>query len=69
MNAKLRINAKNYFRKNFFKLMNNALSKKTMENVINYRDIKFVSREVRRNYLVSGPNYHTTKKNFFQVIY
>ena len=66
MNAKLRINAKNDFRKNFFKLMNNALSKKTMENVRNYRDIKFASSEVRRNYLVSGPNYHTTKKKFFR---
>ena len=68
MNAKLRINAKNYFRKNVFKLMNNALSKKTMENVINYRDIKFVSSEVRRNYLVSGPNSYN-KKKIFQVIY
>ena len=34
---------------------------KTMENVRKYRDIKFVSTERRRKYLVSEPNYHTTK--------
>ena len=34
---------------------------KTMENVTKYRDIKFVSTERRRKYLVSEPNYHTTK--------
>ena len=26
-----------------------------------YRDIKFVTTERRRNYLVSEPNYHTTR--------
>ena len=30
-----------------------------MENVRKHRDIKFVTAEVRRNYLVSEPNYHT----------
>ena len=32
-----------------------------MENVRKYRDIKLVTTERRRNYLVSEPNYHTTK--------
>ena len=32
-----------------------------MENVRKHSDIKFVTRERRRNYLVSEPNYHTTK--------
>ena len=32
-----------------------------MENVRKHRDIKLVTTERRRNYLVSGPNYHTTK--------
>ena len=32
-----------------------------MENVRNYRDIKLVTIKRRRNYLVSEPNYHTTK--------
>ena len=34
-----------------------------MENVRKHRDIKLVTTEGRRNYLVSEPNYHT--KMFF----
>ena len=41
------------------KLLNNALSGKTMENVRKQRDIKLVKTEARRNYLASEPNYHT----------
>ena len=32
-----------------------------MENVRKHRDIKLVTTERRRNYLVSEPNYHTKK--------
>ena len=32
-----------------------------MENVTKYRDIKLITTERRRNYLVPEPNYHTTK--------
>ena len=43
--------------------MNNAVFVKTMENVRNHRDIKLITTEVRRNYFVSEPNYHSA--NFF----
>ena len=61
MNTDLRKKAKNDFGKDFFKLMNNADFGKTIENVRKHRDIKLVTAERRRNYLVSEPNYHTTK--------
>ena len=41
--------------------MNSAVFGKTMENVKKHRDIKLVTTERRRNYLVSVPNYHTRK--------
>ena len=41
--------------------MNNIFFGKTIENVRKHRDIKLVTTERRRNYLVSEPNYHTTK--------
>ena len=42
-------------------MINNAVFGKTIENVRKHRDIKLIATERRRNYLVSGPNYHTTK--------
>ena len=60
-NTKLRTEAKNDSEKDFFKLMNNAVSEKTMENVRKHRGIKLVTTDKRRNQLSSGPNYHTTK--------
>ena len=42
--------------------MNNVTFGETMENVRIHGDIKLVTTEKRRNYLVSEPNYHTTKR-------
>ena len=61
MNTDLRKKAKNDFEKDFFKLMNNAVFGKTMENMRKYRDIKFVTADKRRNQLVTEPNYHAIK--------
>ena len=61
MNTKLRKQPKNDFEKDFFKLMNNPVFRKTVENVRNPRDIRLVTTNEKRNQLVSEPNYHTTK--------
>ena len=58
MNIKLRKIAKHDFEKDFFKLMNNVVFGKTKNNFRKHRDIKHLTTEARRNYLVSKPNYH-----------
>ena len=59
MNTELRKLAKYDFEKDFFKLMNNAVFGKAMENIRKHRDIKLVTTDKSRNKLVSEPNYHT----------
>ena len=61
MNTELRMQAKNDFGKDFFKLMNNAVFGKTMENVRNHGDIKIVTTDKHQSILASEPNYHSTK--------
>ena len=59
MNTKLRKLAKNDFEKDLFKLMNNSVFGKTMENIRKHRDINLVTTDKKRSKLVSEPNYHT----------
>ena len=61
MNTKQRQKAKNNFDNDLFKLINDAIFGKTMENVRKHRNIKLVTTERRRNCLVSEPNNHTKK--------
>ena len=59
MNTELRKVAKDDFEKDLFKLMNNAVFGKTMENIRKHRDIKLVTTDKKRSKLFSEPNYHT----------
>ena len=61
MSTKIRQKTKNHFEKDFFKLINHAVFGKTVENVRKYRNIKLITADWRRNYLVSEPNDNTAK--------
>ena len=58
MDTKFRTKVKNDFEKDFFKLMNNAVFGKAMEDVRKHGDIKLVKTIKKRSRLVSEPNYH-----------
>ena len=57
MNRNFRHVAKNDFEKNVFKLMNNSVFGKMIENVRKRREIKLIVSEERRKKLVSESNY------------
>ena len=57
-NTNLRMQGKNNFEKDFFKLMNNSVFGKTMENIRNRFDIHLVTNEKQASKLVSKPNYN-----------
>ena len=56
-NTKMRTSSKNTFEKNFFKLMNNSIYGKTMENVRKRVDVKLVTTETEMLRSVSSPHF------------
>ena len=70
MNTNLRAKAKNEFEKDFFKLMNNSVFGKTMENIRNRVDIQLVNNKMKAKKLAAKPNYmHCTifDENFIAI--
>ena len=61
MNTNLRTKAKNNFEKDFFKLMNNSVFGKTMENIRNRVNIKLVDTGEQFKKLTAKPNYESRK--------
>ena len=59
MTTELRKLARNDIEKDLFKLMNNSVFGKTMENIRKHREIKLVTTDKKRSKLVSEPNYRT----------
>ena len=60
-NTNLRAMAKNNFEKDFFKLMNNSVFGKTMENLRNRVDVRLVNTKEKLRKLVAKPNFKSRK--------
>ena len=70
MNTKLRTKAKNNFEKDFYKLMNNSVFGKTMENIRNRVNVKLVNSVEKARKLIAKPNFRSRKifsENFISV--
>ena len=59
-NTEMRANAKSEFEKDFFKLLNNSVFGKTIENTREYRNVDFVASEHKVQQLAMQPNYRST---------
>ena len=61
LNTDMRRRANNEFEKDFYKLMNNSVFGKTMENIRNRTDVQLVKTEERCRKLVSKPTFNSFK--------